>query len=59
MAVAAGITVALGADFVLYGPIETASYMFPAISMIDAAYGQLIMEQGRMLDRTHPIFKIA
>jgi tetrahydromethanopterin S-methyltransferase subunit H len=59
MAVAGGITVALGADFVLYGPIESASYMFPAVALIDAAYGQLIMEQGRMPDRTHPIFKIA
>ena len=59
MAVAAGITVALGADFVLYGPIESASYMFPSIALIDAAYGQLIMEQGRMLDRSHPIFRIA
>jgi tetrahydromethanopterin S-methyltransferase subunit H len=59
MAVAAGITVALGADFVLYGPIESASYMFPSIALIDAAYGQLIMEQGRLLDRSHPIFRIA
>jgi tetrahydromethanopterin S-methyltransferase subunit H len=59
MAVAAGITAALGADFVLYGPIEAASYMFPSIALIDAAYGQLIMEQGRMLDRSHPIFRIA
>jgi len=59
MAVAAGMTVALGADFVLYGPIESASYMFPSIALIDAAYGQLIMEQGRMLDRSHPIFRIA
>ncbi len=58
-AVASGIPVAIGADFVLYGPIESADYMFPAIAMIDAAYGQLIMEQGRILDRTHPIFKIA
>lgn len=59
MAVGAGITVALGADFVLYGPIETAPYMFPATALINAAYGQLIMEQGKMLDRTHPIFRIA
>jgi tetrahydromethanopterin S-methyltransferase subunit H len=59
MAVASGIAVAVGADFVLYGPIESADYMFPAIAMIDAAYGQLVMEQGKMLDRSHPIFKIA
>jgi hypothetical protein len=27
--------------------------------LIDSAYGQLIMEQGKMLDRSHPIFRIA
>lgn len=59
MAVASGITVAIGADFVLYGPIESADYMFPAIAMVDTAYGQLIMEHGKMLDKSHPIFKIA
>jgi len=59
MAVASGITVAIGADFVLYGPIESANYMFPAIALIDAAYGQLIMEHGKKLDKSHPIFKIA
>jgi len=59
VAVASGIAVATGADFVLYGPIESADYMFPAMAMIDAAYGQLIMENGKMLDKGHPIFKIA
>jgi len=58
-AVASGITVAIGADFVLYGPIESADYMFPAVAMIDAAYGQLIIENGKRLDKNHPIFKIA
>jgi tetrahydromethanopterin S-methyltransferase subunit H len=59
MAVACGITVATGADFVLYGPIESADYMFPSVGMIDAAFGQLVMEHGRMLDKKHPIFRIA
>lgn len=59
MAVASAITVAAGADFVLYGPIEAADYMFPSIAMIDAAYGQLIIEQGRGLSKDHPIFRIA
>jgi tetrahydromethanopterin S-methyltransferase subunit H len=58
MAVASAISVAAGADFVLYGPIEAADYMFPSIAMIDAAYGQLAMEQGIRLSKDHPIFRI-
>jgi len=53
------ITVALGADFVLYGPIELANYMFPAIAAVDAAYSQLSIEQGKFPSQAHPIFKIA
>jgi len=39
---AAGIaaaTVAMGADFVLYGPIKDAPYVFPGVAMTDAALG--------------------
>jgi tetrahydromethanopterin S-methyltransferase subunit H len=49
---------AIGADFLLYGPIETADYLFPAIGMVDTAYGQLILDNGQKLERTHPRFKI-
>lgn len=59
MAVACAITVAAGADFVLYGPIEHADYMFPTIALVDAAYAQLAMERRKFPDKTHPIFKIA
>lgn len=59
MAAACAITVAAGANFVLYGPIECADYMFPAIAMVDAAYAQLGMEEGAMPDPRHPIFRIA
>ncbi len=59
MAVACAITVVAGADFVLYGPIESADYIFPSVGMIDAAFGQLVMEHGRLLDKKHPLFKIA
>lgn len=48
----------LGADFVLYGPIRDAQYFFPAAAMVDAAYGQLIMERGKKLSKAHPLFKI-
>ncbi|MEM3754558.1 MAG: tetrahydromethanopterin S-methyltransferase subunit H [Candidatus Bathyarchaeia archaeon] len=53
------LAVAIGADFILYGPIEDAKYVFPTVALIDAAYGQLARERGERLDKTHPIFKIA
>jgi tetrahydromethanopterin S-methyltransferase subunit H len=59
MAAACAITIAAGANFVLYGPIESADQMFPAVAMVDAAYAQLAMEEGTMPDPKHPIFRIA
>lgn len=54
-----GLPIAIGADFVLYGPLNIAGYIFPAVSLIDAAYGQTLMEEGKRLTPTHPRFKIA
>jgi tetrahydromethanopterin S-methyltransferase subunit H len=59
LASACAITVASGANFVLYGPIDHADYVFPAIGLVDAAFAQLIMEERAMPDSKHPIFKIA
>jgi tetrahydromethanopterin S-methyltransferase subunit H len=59
IAAAAVLSVAAGADFVLYGLIEEANYVFPAIAMADAAYGQLAIERGKMPSVKHPLFKIA
>jgi len=59
MAAACAITVAVGANFVLYGPIESTNQMFPAIAMVDAGYAQLAMEDGTMPDPKHTIFRIA
>jgi len=56
--IANGLPIAVGADFVLYGPIKTAEYMFPAISLINAAYGQILMEEGKRLSPSHPRLKI-
>ncbi|MEM2914713.1 MAG: tetrahydromethanopterin S-methyltransferase subunit H [Candidatus Bathyarchaeia archaeon] len=53
-----GLPIAIGADFVLYGPIKDAEYMFPAIGLIDAAYGQVLMEEGKRPSPNHPRFKI-
>jgi len=54
-----GLPIAIGADFVLYGPVSSAEYMFPAISLIDASYGQIMMEEGKRPSPSHPRFKIA
>jgi len=59
MAVASAITLAAGADFVLYGPIEYSDYVFPTVALVDAAFGQLSIEKGKMPDARHPIFRIA
>jgi tetrahydromethanopterin S-methyltransferase subunit H len=53
------LPVALGADFVLYGPVDEAAFMFPALGLIDATYGQGLMEEGKRLNTTHPRFRIA
>ena len=58
-AVANTLTIAAGADWILYGPIEDAPYVFPAVAMVNSAFAQLLMEKGKMPSAAHPIFKIA
>ncbi|MEM0010968.1 MAG: hypothetical protein QXT84_04655, partial [Candidatus Bathyarchaeia archaeon] len=57
--IANGLPVAIGADFILYGPVSDAEYIFPAISLINAAYAQILMEEGKRPPATHPRFKIS
>ena len=57
--IANGLPVAIGADFILYGPISDAEYIFPAISLINAAYAQVLMEEGKRPQPHHPRFKIS
>jgi len=59
LATASTTTVAVGGDFVLYGPIGNAKYIFPAVAMVDTAYSQLIIEQGKPLDKKHPRYRIS
>lgn len=58
MASALAAAVAVGADFVLYGPVEDAEYAFPAVAMIDTSLSQLIIEKGGRPDKGHPRFRI-
>ncbi|NHI94368.1 MAG: tetrahydromethanopterin S-methyltransferase subunit H [Candidatus Lokiarchaeota archaeon] len=56
--VASTITLAAGADFILYGPIEHANIMFPNVAFVKAAQSQLLFDEGKMAPPNHPIFKI-
>jgi tetrahydromethanopterin S-methyltransferase subunit H len=54
-----GLPIAIGADFILYGPVSDAEYIFPAISLINAAYAQVLIEEGKRPPPNHPRFKIS
>ena len=49
----------IGADWILYGPIETADYIFPTVALVDAAYAHIAKEEGNKPSPNHPYFKIA
>ena len=58
IASSAAAAVTVGADFVLYGPIEDAKYVFPAVAMVDTALSQLAIEKGSTPSKDHPRFRI-
>lgn len=49
---------AVGADFVLYGPIDDAKVVFPAVSMVDTAYSQTLIEKKIQIPKNHPRYRI-
>jgi tetrahydromethanopterin S-methyltransferase subunit H len=49
---------AVGADFILYGPIDDAKVVFPAVAMVDAAYSQIPLERKIQIPKTHPRYRI-
>ena len=51
-------TAAVGADFVLYGPIDDANVVFPAVAMVDAAYSQIPIEKKIQIPKEHPRYRI-
>jgi tetrahydromethanopterin S-methyltransferase subunit H len=58
-ATANALTIAAGADFILYGPVEDSAVVFPAVAMVNAAFAQLLIEKGKVPLPSHPIFRIA
>lgn len=55
---ALALAVGVGADFLMYGPVEDAKYAFPAVAMVDTMLSQLFVERGGRLEKTHPRFRI-
>lgn len=43
------VPVVLGADFILYGPIEDSKYIFPAVSAINSSY-KFLYKRGEVLE---------
>jgi tetrahydromethanopterin S-methyltransferase subunit H len=58
VAVANSLPTALGADFVIYGHIDIAEEVFPAVALIDAAYSQIQIEKRKRPGRDHPRYRI-
>ncbi|UCE11838.1 MAG: tetrahydromethanopterin S-methyltransferase subunit H [Candidatus Thorarchaeota archaeon] len=51
--------VVLGADFVLYGPVQDAPIVYPSIAMIDVALSGILLETRTPIDKTHPRYRIS
>jgi tetrahydromethanopterin S-methyltransferase subunit H len=58
-AVLNALPVAWGADFIIYGPIGLSPTVFPAVAMVDAILAQALLDQGKIPDANHPMFRIA
>ncbi len=50
--------IALGADFVLYGPIRHAKVVFPSVAMIDVALSGSLIEERIRPERPHPRYLV-
>jgi tetrahydromethanopterin S-methyltransferase subunit H len=58
LASVSAVTATVGADFILYGPIEDAKVVFPAVAMVDTANSQTLIEQKIQIPKDHPRYRI-
>lgn len=53
------LTLALGADFLMYGPIESSNWIFPASAAVDAMVATAAKELGtETATEEHPLYKL-
>jgi len=53
-----GFPICWGGDFILYGPIRNAPWVYPSCAAVDAMMAYGAMNLGVRADRTHPLYKI-
>ena len=58
--VANTVPIMMGADFALYGPIDRAPQLYPAIALADAYVAYCMRQEFKMgpLTKEHPLFKV-
>lgn len=49
---------AYGADFLIYGPVEAAEYIFPSIAIVDAFLGYSLKHKNITINSRHPLNKV-
>jgi tetrahydromethanopterin S-methyltransferase subunit H len=47
-----------GADFILFGPIEEAEYVFPAVAAVDGMRGYAARTRGTKIEKEHPLYRV-
>ena len=57
-AAAACMQLAMGGDFLLYGPIESGEVIFPAAAMADILVAEAVRDLEVYPEATHPIFRL-
>lgn len=58
-AVVNALPIAIGGDFVLFGPVSDSEFIVPAIAMVNVTYGQVLIEDGKRPPPSHPRFKVS
>jgi len=57
-AAAACMQLAMGGDFLLYGPIESGEVIFPAAAMADILVAEAVRDLEVYPEATHPLFRL-
>ena len=57
-AAAACMQLAMGGDFLLYGPIESCEVIFPAVAMADILVAEAVRDLEIYPEATHPLFRL-
>jgi tetrahydromethanopterin S-methyltransferase subunit H len=57
-AISQALPIIMGANFILYGPISHAKYVYPACAVVSSYIAYNMRFKQVQIDRSHPLFKI-